>query len=214
MLEGGATGLPRVYVYQLLQDDPKKCSGTRMTRLGLASPVHRQSQVRGRPVILDPFASDLLTPLDRPEAIQRGILVVDCSWDRVESVFPTSLRGLRRRLPPLLAANPVHFAQLGRLSSLEAVAASLYILGFKEYARRMLSILKWGPHFFELNREPLDAYSASSGAEDISKVASEFFPPQSTLRIGGRGDFSNRIFNANKARRPRRRTRGSQNSER
>ncbi|MEM2922073.1 MAG: DUF367 family protein [Candidatus Bathyarchaeia archaeon] len=167
---------PKIFIYQTAQDDPKKCSGTRMIRYGFAAPVYRLGRFHKRPIILDPFASNLLNHSDKEYAIARGILVVDCSWSRVEEVFPTSLEGLRRRLPPLLAANPVNFAQLGKLSSLEAVAASLYILGFKEPATRVLNIIKWGPRFLELNQEPLEAYRTSTSQEELVKAAEEFFP--------------------------------------
>ena len=169
------TGLPQLYVYEMNQDDPKKCSGSRLVRFGFAKPVHRQSQIRERPLILDPFVSELLSPSDKQDALQMGLLVVDCSWEKAKRVFPTRLRGMRRKLPPLLAANPVNFGRLGKLSSLEALAAALYILNFKEHAQRILTIIKWGPHFVELNQDPLDAYSASTSSEDLTAIASEFF---------------------------------------
>ena len=60
---------------------------------------------------------------------------------------------------------------------MEALAAALYITGFKEHAHRILTIIKWGPHFLELNQDPLDAYSTSTSSENLAEIASEFFNP-------------------------------------
>ena len=157
------------------QDDPKKCSGSRLIRFGFASPARQRPHTGGNHVILDPFAPETLNPTDRQEVLQKGLLVVDCSWERAADVFPHHIRGTRRRLPPLLAANPINYGRLGKLSSLEAFAAALHVLGFKDQAQRILTIIKWGPHFLELNQEPLDAYANAKRAEDLPKIASEFF---------------------------------------
>ncbi len=166
-------GLIRLHIYEMKQDDPRKCSGSRLIRFGFASPA-KKHHLHGNHVVLDPFAQETLNPRDREEALRRGLLVIDCSWERAVDVFPRQIRGTRRRLPPLLAANPVNYGRLGKLSSLEASAAALYVLGSREQAQKILTIVKWGPHFLELNQEPLDAY-ANSKFEDLQTIASEFF---------------------------------------
>ena len=192
----------RLYVYEMNQDDPKKCSGSRLIRFGFASPALRRPHTsRGGPMILDPFTPEVLSPLDRQEALQKGLLVVDCSWEKAVHVFPNHIRGTRRRLPPLLAANPINYGRLGKLSSLEALAAALYILGFKEQAQRILTIIKWGPHFLELNQEPLDAYADSKSAEDLPSIASEFFDSKQE-QYEQRSHFSSRRPKLNKPKEP------------
>jgi pre-rRNA-processing protein TSR3 len=85
------------------------------------------------------------------------------------------LPGVGRRLPTLLAANPVNYAKPHKLSSLEALAASLHIMGFKEKATQLLSIFKWGPTFLTLNEQPLDAYASAVDETALAKAESEFF---------------------------------------
>ncbi len=90
-------------------------------------------------------------------------------------VFHRKLGGKHRRLPSLLAGNPTNYSKLGMLSSVEAVAATLYILGEKEDAKRFLSIYKWGPTFLTLNVDPLEEYSQASSEDEVRDLEREFF---------------------------------------
>ena len=79
------------------------------------------------------------------------------------------------RLPTLLAANPINYAKPHKLSSLEALAASLYIMGFQERAKQLLSIFKWAPNFLTLNQDPLNAYALATDQQDLANAESQFF---------------------------------------
>ena len=95
------------------------------------------------------------------------MLVVDCSWNRLDR-FPKVKAGLRHRaLPFLVAANPVNFGKPQRLSSAEATAATVYILGEREQAERMMALFRWGDTFIQINRELLDGYSAASSSLEV-----------------------------------------------
>lgn len=166
---------PHLYAYMMGQDDPKKCSANRLVKLRLASPVYRRSQVPKRTLILNPYASELLTKLDRDLILTYGLMVIDCSWKRAETVFLARIDE-GRKLPILLAANPVNFARAGMLSSVEALAAALYIVGIKKEAQEILRIYKWGPHFLELNQDPLDSYAEAQDEEHLKNTMIEFFP--------------------------------------
>jgi pre-rRNA-processing protein TSR3 len=75
----------------------------------------------------------------------------------------------------LLASNPVNYAKPHKLSSIEALAASLYIMGFSERASQLLSLFKWGQTLLSLNAEPLEAYSLARSDEEMRKAEAEFF---------------------------------------
>jgi pre-rRNA-processing protein TSR3 len=125
--------------------------------------------------VLNPFATQRLLGKDRIEAVQHGLVAIDCSWERVENAFTARLPGLGRRLPTLLASNPVNYAKQHKLSSVEALAASLHIMGYKEKASELLSLFKWGQTFLTLNAEPLEAYSSAKTEEEMAKAEAEFF---------------------------------------
>ena len=91
-------------------------------------------------------------------------------------------RGQAQEASRVLAANPTNYSKLGILSSVEAVAASLYIVGDRLEAQEFLSIFKWGQTFLTLNEQPLDQVQqgrvrgrrAGAGEE----VFREFFPDE------------------------------------
>ena len=78
-------------------------------------------------------------------------------------------------LPLLLAANPVNWGKPGKLTTVEALAASLYLLGRKEQCRTLLSKFRWGERFLELNKEPLEAYAQAKSSADLVALQFEFF---------------------------------------
>jgi pre-rRNA-processing protein TSR3 len=70
----------------------------------------------------------------------------------------------------LVAANPVNFGKPCVLSSVEALAAALYIIGEKDRAGELLSKVSWGIRFLEVNREPLDLYANAKDSQDVIKI--------------------------------------------
>ncbi len=165
----------KLYVFMIHQDDPKKCTASKLVRFKLAQPIKRMRQIPPSAVVLNPYSKQLLTPLDRDLVSRFGLVAVDCSWERADAVFASRMRGLHRRLPSLLPGNPVSYGRLSRLSSLEAFAAALYIVSCSNQADSLLSLYKWGSTFQTLNAEPLEGYRRSGSEEEALKVESEFF---------------------------------------
>jgi pre-rRNA-processing protein TSR3 len=60
------------------------------------------------------------------------------------------------------------------LSSVEALAAALYIIGEKERAAELLSKVNWGIRFLEVNHEPLDLYTTAKDSTEIIKMQDLF----------------------------------------
>ena len=152
----------RIVILYLRQDDPKKNTALRLGKFGLAEIVTDPRDVPRGLLILDPFAEAAVSPEDRSVVEQRGILAVDCSWARSLPTFRRVrrfLRGVRRRLPFLVSANPSHYGKPYMLTTAEAIAATLYITGFKDLAEQVLSVFKWGPEFLRINKERLEAYA-------------------------------------------------------
>jgi pre-rRNA-processing protein TSR3 len=70
----------------------------------------------------------------------------------------------------LIASNPVNFGKLTKLTTAEAIAAALYIAGFKKEAQDLMSIFTWGHTFFELNSMLLDNYSSAKDSGEIVEM--------------------------------------------
>ncbi len=164
----------KLYVLHLHHCDPHKCTSLKLKRFGY---VTLTGSVRGVPrgaVILNPFAERVLCPIDRVYAASRGLVAIDCSWNRIEVFERIRLRGFDRRLPLLYAANPINYAVPGKLSTVEAFASALYIFGLKEHALKLLSLFKWGPHFIEMNRELLEKYASAKSKDEVVEFEREF----------------------------------------
>ena len=163
----------KLHIYHANQCDPKKCTGKKMARFGLANLFEKVQNIQRGSILLDPMAQKALSPADD---ISRGITVLDCSWEELERVFPQlGMKKLQHRaLPYLLAANPVNFGKPFKLNSVEAFAAALYILGYKDQAATILSKFNWGHTFLELNHEPLEDYSKAKDSRDILKIQDEY----------------------------------------
>ncbi|MBM3897348.1 MAG: DUF367 family protein [Thaumarchaeota archaeon] len=165
----------KLYVYHMHQDDPAKCTSSKLIRAGMLKPIPKAGMISNKFLVLNPSAEEILTRQDAKH-IKDGLLVIDCSWRRAEEVFVKRFRGINRKLPLLLAANPTNYGHLYTLSSVEALSAALVILGFREEAERLLSQFKWGKTFLELNAEPLQDYSQAEDSESIAKIEKEYFP--------------------------------------
>lgn len=155
----------QLLVYHANQCDPKKCSGKKLARFGL---VRITTQIRQlRPfLVLSPFSEKALSPEDNGA---RGLAALDCSWAHAEEVF-SCITLQQRALPFLVAANPVNFGKAFKLSTVEALAAGLVILGEAAQAELILSKFNWGHVFLELNREPLAEYAAARNSAEVVRI--------------------------------------------
>jgi pre-rRNA-processing protein TSR3 len=163
-----------ISVYQAKQCDPKKCTALKLKRHNMVRVVHRTRRLPHGAVILNPFSDRAFSPADRGRLERRGLVAIDCSWTHADEVFELSLHGASRCLPYLIAANPVNYGVPTKLSTVEALAATLYIAGIKEKAERLLSIFKWGPHFIELNLELLDSYAQAKNSAEVVELQEDF----------------------------------------
>ncbi len=155
-----------LYAFRDNSCDPRKCTVKRLERSGLIRVLSKLSRIPRNTLLLDPTAEQALSPADR---IARSITALDCSWEVLDAIPYGSWRR-RRALPFLVAANPVNFGRPWRLSSVEALAAALYILGEPEQAVQILESVPWGRRFLELNEEPLDLYSAAKDSLEVVHI--------------------------------------------
>jgi len=156
-------------VLMLKQDDPKKCTAAKLVKFKLAKNVKKISK---NTLVLNPFAQKTLLPNDRK--LVNSITAIDCSWNLADQAFAKQYPGLSRKLPPLFAGNPVNYSKLGKLTTVEAISAAAFILGFNDLALKILDKFKWGHTFYELNQELLNDYSKLESEGEINPLLREY----------------------------------------
>jgi pre-rRNA-processing protein TSR3 len=157
----------------LRQDDPFKCTAAKLAKFHLAEPV---KFIRKTSIVLNPFSAEPV--LKKDTEIADSVCAIDCSWERADEVLKhqrLASHGIGRRLPAMLAANPTSYAKLGKLSSAEALAGALHILGEKALAAEMMEKFKWGHTFLELNSNLLDDYAKAESEEQVVQLEKEYF---------------------------------------
>ncbi len=168
-----------VHAIWLAQDDPKKNTAVRASKDELLR-LHKDfRRLPKKGIILEPLCGKVLGPEDREIFDSHGALVgLDCSWAQIEDSVEHVMRRTRlqpRMLPLLLAANPVNWGKPGKLSTVEALAASLFLLGRVDQCKELLSKFRWGGRFLELNKEPLEAYAGAKSSAELVSLQFEFF---------------------------------------
>lgn len=166
----------KLFIYNAKQCDPKKCTGAKLEKFNLARTFPRPSMIPRGAVILSPFSLEVLSPLDIP-LLKKGLGAFDCSWEYAKEVFEGhKLKYNYRILPLIVASNPVNYGKISKLTTAEAFAGALYILGEKDFSKQILSKFKWGHTFFELNGELLEDYSRAEDGGGVLAVQNEYFP--------------------------------------
>ena len=159
-----------LYSYRDNSCDPRKCTVKKLERAGFLRIFSKISQIPRNTLLLDPTAEQALSPADR---FVKSITVLDCSWEVLDTGAVSSWR-IRRALPFLMAANPVNFGKPCKLSSVEALAAALFIVGEQERAAQLLSKVNWGIRFLEVNEEPLRLYAGAKDSTEVVKIQGWF----------------------------------------
>jgi len=152
--------------------DPKRCSGKKLSRLGLIKELRVGNRFRG--IVLSPKGRDIVSPADKDVVSSGGLAVVECSWARLDEVpFGKISSPHERILPYLLATNPVNYGKPWKLNCVEALAAAFYITGYEDYGRRLIQDFGWGDSFWEVNLQFLEKYKNCKDAEDMEKTQAE-----------------------------------------
>ena len=156
----------RLRMWDFSQCDPKRCTGARLARRGIFKSMPLKQPFRG--LVLSPNGSESISPADSGILEEYGLSVIDCSWARLAEIpFKQMRAGHHRLLPFLVAANTVNYGKPSKLSCAEAAAATLYICGRVDAARKVLSEFGWGMEFISLNEELLELYRTAEDAADV-----------------------------------------------
>ncbi len=141
---------PRLHCLHFNECDPKKCTALRLKKYNLLRIVKKIDGSLKKAIILNPFSNCELSVRDKEIIIKYGLVVIDCSWKKILNLKSIPVLS-SRKLPPLIAANPINYGKWEKLSSVEALAAALYLTEFREDADLILSKFTWGLQFKKIN---------------------------------------------------------------
>lgn len=165
----------RIVVYHAKQCDPKKCSALKLKKHALVQVVNQTRNLPKQAVLLNPFSERAFSPADRHRIETKGLVAFDLSWKHADATAKyLSIPGAHRCLPYLIAANPINYGKPTVLSTVEALAAALFIAGFAEQAEKLLSVFKWGPTFLSLNEELLKTYAQARDSHEVVHLQEQF----------------------------------------
>lgn len=159
----------RLSMWDFGQCDSKRCTGRKLSRLGMISTLAIGGGGGGfRGLVLSPEGRMPVSPADGALIASAGLSVIDCSWALVDELPFHRLKGTPRLLPYLVAANPVNYGKPAKLSCAEALAAALWIVGNTAAARKVMAQFGgWGAEFLRMNEPFLIAYAAAGDADGV-----------------------------------------------
>ena len=130
------------------------------------------TSLRSTTTLLHPFSEKTL--LNNEKTTFHSITAVDCSWNKADEMFAKKYSGIPRKLPPLLAGNPVNYSKLNKLTTVEALASAAFILGNEELCSNLLAKFNWGHTFLELNENLLKDYQNAQSEDDVNSIIIEY----------------------------------------
>lgn len=164
-----------LFIYHARQCNPRACTATKLKKLGLAEVFYTPARIPRNSIVLNPLTEKVLSREDE-RYLKVGLTALDCSWAHVTEVFKGIRIPLKMRILPLLiAANPINYGKISKLTTAEAISSALYILGYTKEAEEVMSKFKWGASFLRLNENLLKDYAQAKNSKEILKVQNEYF---------------------------------------
>jgi len=154
------------------QCDPKKCTGKKLERFNLLSQIKFSPNYKG--ILLTPTGKKILSISDKETILKKGICVIDCSWAKFSELNLNLNKIETRKLPFLVAVNPINFGKAFKLTCAEAFSASLFLAGFEKEAFFIMNFFKWGENFFKINKELFDLYRNVDDQGALEKIEEKY----------------------------------------
>lgn len=163
----------KLMMWEFGQNDPKRDSGSKLKRLGYAGLLKLGYPFNG--IVLSSEATTFVSKEDAQIISDNGIGGINCSWNRLDEIpFDKMGKGRHQRiLPRLLAANSVNYGRPFKLNTAEAMAACLYIAGFKEQAHTVMESFSYGEEFFKINMDAFERFSACNNSKEAEAVQAD-----------------------------------------
>ncbi|KAI0981264.1 hypothetical protein GJ496_009531 [Pomphorhynchus laevis] len=175
------------------QCDRKRCTGQKLARMQLLKILSFSEKFHG--IVLSPTSTIFICSSDKYIVDCCGLAVIDCSWKRMSETPLRIKMKYARCLPYLVACNTVNYGIPYKLSCVEAIAASLYILNYQALAETLLSKFDWGAEFLRVNLDMLQSYCNCTNSEEVKEQSNVFSSPLSA-RYTRNIDALSDIFNS------------------
>lgn len=164
----------KLFAFHTSECDPKKCTSLRLFKFKKVEIIRKFSSIPRGALILDPFDLKSVSREDKQIVEGEGVVVLDCSWNKIDAELFRRVSGEHRALPFLVAVNPTNYGRPSRLSSVEALAATLVITGYQRQAEELLGIFKWGLNFLKVNCEYLSEYRMAENSLQVVEAQNKF----------------------------------------
>lgn len=93
----------------------------------------------------------------------------------------------------MVAVNPVNYGKPLKLSCVEAIAATLFLAGFEDDSKKLLSHFKWGVSFLDVNKDVFSLYQQCKLSEEIKIKEIEFLEGEKNKKLNNIG-FNDIVF--------------------
>ena len=74
----------------------------------------------------------------------------------------------------MVAVNPVNYGRPYKLCCAEAIAATLFLSGYKDEGIYLMSNFKWGVNFYNVNKEVFEIYDKATSANQITEFQNQY----------------------------------------
>ena len=164
----------QIVLFEYKHNDPKRDSGMKLVRLGLARSLRPGDAFKG--IVLSAEGRSVLSQADRALITSAGIAAINCSWNRLDEVknIPGGNLGRHRKLPFLVASNPINYGKAYKLNSAEAIAAALAIVGFRAEAEKVTEKFSWNDEFWRVNEEYFAVYETCTDSKSMISAQNRF----------------------------------------
>ena len=183
----------QVVLFEYKQNDPKRDTGMKLVRLGLVRSIRPGDVFKG--VVLSAHGRLILSPKDHEIIATAGLAAINCSWNRLDEIsnIPGGNLSRHRKLPFLVAANPINYGKAYKLSSAEALAASLAIAGFAEAAATLTAKFSWHDEFWRLNADMLGDYKKCASSKEIAEAEQQYIAEKSLGNVTKGCDYGDLV---------------------
>ena len=176
----------KIVLFEYKQNDPKRDTGMKLARQGLVRSLRPGDPFKG--IVLSAYGRSVLSPKDESLIASAGLAAINCSWNRLDEItnVPGGNVSRHRKLPFLVAANPINYGKAYKLSSAEALAASRAIAGFQDDAQHLTAKFSWHTEFWKLNQDLIDEYRGCADSAAVKAVEARYVKEKTKPTDGDR----------------------------